>query len=242
MIKDLNEFLVGIVVGARFRANFSIEDQLGRIVDQILYSEGSFFDPTVFPTVRSSTNAKTLICEETQDQLRIDNSNFILEITIGEKFLAKDCKDILHHYEKQIINGVMKSFAIKEIVRMGYIKRYIFGMKELAKTFVDKTIGKTLGGINDINLSFSKKFPVDEALVKKSVHDYDNAIFNIIKKADREEIFMAIDYQKYFDPFLPTASEIKYASFIEKAEAFNQKNYLPWLISNYIEEKNESKG
>ena len=109
-------------------------------------------------------------------------------------------------------------------------------MEELAKKFVDKTIGQTLGGINDINLSFSKRLPVNEALVKQYVNDYDNAIFNVIKKADLNEIFMSIDYQRYYEPFLESSSQIQFDEFISQADGFTQKKYLAWLNSNYIED------
>ena len=36
MIEKTNDYLIGIALGIRFRANFSIEDQLGKIVDTIL--------------------------------------------------------------------------------------------------------------------------------------------------------------------------------------------------------------
>jgi hypothetical protein len=138
-------------------------------------------------------------------------------------------------FEEQLVNGIMKNFKIKEIVRIGYIKRYVYQMEELANTFVNKTIGSTLGGINDINLSFSKKFTTPEGLVKQDVHDYDNAIFNIIKKSDLNEIFMAIDYQCYYLPFLNDISELKVKPFFDRAESFSSGNYLNWLNKNYLE-------
>ena len=235
MIENLDSYLIGIAIGIRFRANFSIEDQLGQIVDRILYSRDSFFSPEVFPVARGGVGRKILINTETEDKLSIDNSNIILELQLGDKFKAHQLDDIHKHFEEDIIKGVMKSFSIKEIMRLGYITRYVFPIEALAKTFVDKTIGQTLGGVNDINLMFSKKLPADEGLVKAAVTDYNNAIFNIIKKADRNEIFMSVDYQSFFDPFLPGAAEIKFSPFISRAQSFNNRRYLPWLNSNYIE-------
>jgi hypothetical protein len=237
MIASLNDFLIGIALGVRFRANFSVEDQLGKIVDTILYSKGAFFNPSIFPQVSSMVGSKALVNPKTNDNLRIDNSNFILELFLTKEgsFSIKDLQKIQVQFEDQIINRVMRSFALTQIVRIGYVKRYLFPLEELAKLFVDKTIGKTLGGVNDINLSFSKKLAVGESLVKQGVNDYQNAIFNIIKKADLQEIFMAVDFQHLYDPFLESSAEIQFGSFIEQAERFNSNNYLPWLNSNYME-------
>lgn len=236
MIDKLENSLTGIAVGIRFRANFSIEDQIGRIVDDILYSDDAYFSPKVFPMAKSGVGKKILCNESTDDSLMIDNSNIILEIQYDGQFTPTDNSEILGHFNSDIIQGIMRKFSICEIIRIGYIKRYVFKMEDLAKKFVDKTIGKTLGGINDINLSFSKKLPLEEALVKREVNDYDNAIFNVIKKANLNEIFMSIDYQRYYDPFLRSSSEIEFNSFIKQADTFNQNIYLPWLKSNYIEE------
>jgi len=238
-IKNLDEFLFGISIGVRFRANFAIEDRLGEIVDTILYSENSFFSPSVFPEVVSGIdNRKILKNEKTGDLLHIDNSNLVLEVFFQSAegvFEQKSFSRIIEAFNKQIIAGVMREFKIKEIARIGYIRKYLFKIEDLARAFVGKTIGNSLGGINDIDLRFSKKIPSAEGTVKQNVNDYFNAIFNVIKKANRDEIYMSVDFQKFFDPFLPSYSEIDLLKFVEEATSFNQKSYLPWLNSNFVE-------
>ena len=240
MITKLDEYLTGIALGFRFRANFSIEDQLGKIIDTILYSKDSFFSPKVFPNVRNLVGSKILFDEISQDKLHMDNSNIILEINFDGNFTfqRKDLSKILNEFNRQIIKGIVKNYSIKEAVRIGYIRRYLFDIDSLANSFVKKTIGSTLEGVNDINLSFSKRIPVTESLTKRDVNDYDNAIFNIIKKAEMDEIFMSVDFQSYFDPFLPLAHNLDFDNFIKKANGFNSNKYLTWLNSNYVEENN----
>ena len=69
--------------------------------------------------------------------------------------------------------------------------------------------------------------------------DYDNAIFTVVKKTNLNEIFMAVDYQSFYDPFLPSSDEINFKSFIDKASTFNSKKYLAWLNENYMDVSNE---
>lgn len=233
-IKRLDDYLISIAIGIRYRANFSIEDQLGKIIDKILYSKNSFFNPTIFPFVQNNVNEKKLINEKTQDYLTINNSNIILEIFLGETFKITDIEEIVEKFEQQIIKGILKEFNITQIVRAGLIKRYVFNIEDLAKTFIDKTIGGTFEGINDINLSFSKKFPVKDALREKEIFDYDNVIFNIIKKSDLNELYTSIDYQKYFLPYLNNANKIEFKDFYTKVNEFNDNNYLSWLNTNYL--------
>lgn len=237
MIEDLNEYLLGIAIGVRFRPNFSIEDQLGIIADTILYSDNSFFGPTVFPKATPLATSKVLSNETSTDRLVIDHSNVLLEIYFGEgaHFNKEELQDILDNFNDQIIKNILGGFHIREIQRLGYVRRYLFEIETLASNFVEKTIGSTLAGVNDINLNFSKKLATQEALIKEGVADYDNAIFTIIKKAGIDEIFMAIDYQSYYDPFLPMSGVIQFKPFIDKATRFNSTTYRKWLNENYME-------
>lgn len=237
MIERLEDYLVGVAIGIRFRANFSIEDQLGQIVDTILYSENSYFNPKVFPQAGGAVGQKALLNQTTDDQMRIDNSNFVLEVNFGhpDGFKNSDYPMVLSKFNEQIIRGVMTTFGIQQILRSGLVRKYIFPIHDLAQRFVDKTIGRTLEGVNDINLQFSKKMPVPEAFVKRDVNDWSNAIFNIIKRADADEIFMSIDFQLYYSPPLEKAPQIDFSPFIRAAEAFNTEKYLPWLNTNYVE-------
>jgi hypothetical protein len=238
MIEDLEKYLIGIALGIRFRANFSIEDNLGKIVDEILYSDKAYFTSSFFPLVENSFGLRNLINPDTEDQIKLDNSNVVLEINFeNSKFKKDDLDLILKKFNIQIIQGVLKQFQIKEIRRIGFVKRYRFDIPELVDNFICKTVGETLGGINDINLHFSKKIPLEEALVKKNVDDYDNVIFHIIKKTDENDMLMSVDYQSFFEPFLPNSAMIQFSRFTEKVDRYNSTKYLEWLNSNYLEKE-----
>ncbi len=237
MTGDLDRFMIGIVIGIRFRANFSIEDQLGNIADRILYSKDSFFNNTMFPQVYSRAGEKVLINEKTGDVLRINNSNIVLELSFSEN-ATNDLNAINEAFNRDIVNGILNDFKITQIHRVGYVKRYIFDIEGLSKFFIDKTIGESLKGVNDINLRFSKKHPIQDAFVKKGVNDHFNVIYNLIKRADREELFVSIDFQKYFDPFLEKSSQLKFNAFLNRIKSHNAKEYLYWLEES-IGDKNE---
>jgi imidazole glycerol phosphate synthase subunit HisF len=233
MIENLNDYLVSIAIGIRFRANFAIEDKLGSIVQLILHTRNSLFNPEIFPVVLSDGGEKRLMNEKTGDYLRVNNSNIVLEMNLEEQTKLDDIPEINKRFNQDIVNGIMKEFNITQINRVGYIKKYLFKIEELSKVFIKKTIGGTLEGVNDINLRFSKKFPIEEALARKGVNDYHNVIYNIIKIAGKDEIFMSVDYQRYYDPFLDSVSGLKFLGFVDKMERYNSKNYLEWLNKYY---------
>lgn len=232
MIDELARFVTGITIGIRFRANFSLEDKLGNIIDQILYSKDSFFDPEFFPEVLSLVNGKQLINRETNDSLLINNSNIILEVKFKE-YELDILEEIHEHFNKDIIRGIMKEYKITQINRIGYITGYLFTIKNLAKNFLDKTIGKTLEGVNDINLRFSKRLPIPESLMQKDINDYHNVIFNIIKKSETEDLLISTDFQRYYDPFLESYSQIEFDNFIKGVYSYNQKSFVDWIVNNY---------
>lgn len=233
MLSNLQDYLIGIAIGIRFRANFTIEDQLGNIVDKILYSKNSYFNPQMFPMVLSRVNEKILTKEETGDTLRINTSNIILELNYSDKIKPSDIDEINKRFNSDIVDGIMKDYRVTQINRIGYIKKYLFDIKDFSKLFLDRTIGNTFPGINDINLRFSKKYSEIEALAVKDINDYYNVIFNIIKTIDKEELYISVDYQKFFDPFLESPSQMKFLKFVERIEKFNSHDYTNWLNEYY---------
>lgn len=233
-IKNIDEHLLGICIGIRYRANFAIGDSLGAIVDKILYDKKAFFGPKIFPLVRNNSSEKILFNDKNNDKLTINNSNIVLDLYFDGSFKITDLNAILENFNEIFIEGIMKHYKITEINRIGIIKRYLFKDESLANSFLSKTIGQTIDGINDINLRFSKKFPTPDAMVQKEIFDYHNAIFNIIKHADQKELYMSIDYQKYFDPFLTTSTEMKFKEFAKVVDNFTGTNYLTWINKNYL--------
>ena len=146
MIKNVYEHLDSVAIGVRFRANFSIEDQFGNILDEILYSKDSFFNPTFFPAVHSNVNEKILYNPDTMNTITINASNIIVDLRTVEnkdKFLT----DFHQHFKKDIINGIMKKYKITQIIRIGYINRYIFEKEKTVKYFLIKQLAKLWKGL-----------------------------------------------------------------------------------------------
>lgn len=238
---DLKGALISIAIGIRFRANFSIEDKLGNIVDEILFSKDAFFNPGYFPMIHSGINEKTLANKDTGNTLTINSSNIVLEVNLESENRDSELSGIQESFKREIVAGIMKKNKITQINRIGYINRYLFSSEKLATNFLDKSIGNTISGINDINLRFSKKLMVEESLVKQDINDYHNAIYNIVKKSDKNELFVSIDFQRYYDPFLGDSSLIEYDNFLQKVEGYNSKDFLEWLNNNYGDKTNEVK-
>lgn len=232
MIEDVNKYLVGLVIAIRFGPKFSVEDNLGKIVDSILYSKDAYFNPTMFPRVLSD-GEKRLYNESSSDSLRVNARGIILEIYFEGQKKVDDIPEILDRFHRDIVTGILKEFKINRIARLGFIRKYRFCDEELSKTFVSKVIGSTLDGVNDLNLRFAKKYMTQEAMTKKGVNDYNNVIYSITKKIDSDDLLISVDYQSYYDPPLETASQIDFPVFLKRVETYNSENFLKWFNSFY---------
>lgn len=242
LINKVSDYLASFAIGIRFRANFSIEDQLGRIVDDILYTNKSYFGPEFFPLVEGRINYKRLFSHEGDKSLVINNSNIVIEIFFSKNDQNDNLiSDVREHFNNDIILGVMKTYGVTQINRIGYINRYIFNDKNVSKAFLDKTMGHKLDGVNDTNLRFSKKYPLSESLVKKDVNDYDNAIFNLVKQSDKHELEVSIDYQRFYSPMLELSAQIETKEFYKSVDTFNNETFKKWFNESYGESNAKTK-
>jgi len=239
MITNLVENLIGVAIGIRYRPNFTIEDSLGKIIDNILYSRDSFFNPEMFPDVLTNHSEKILVNKEMGHSLRVNNSDIILELGFIENISEDYIKKVNSKFKEQIIDQILKEFKITQINRIGHIRKYLFTEKDFSKLFLKKTLGDYFPDINDISLRFSKKLPKQMSLIKDGVNDYINVIYQIVKKADRNELFISTDYQLYYLPYLERASQIEYEQFINGLEGYNKGEYLNWINDYYGGSSNE---
>lgn len=236
-ISKMSDHLASFAIGIRFRANFSIEDQLGRIVDDILYSKNAYFGPHFFPLVEGRINYKRLFAHDSPSYFEINNSNIVLDIHFSDEDKnEKIVNDVRAHFNSDIILGVMKKYGVTQINRIGYINRYVFDEKNLSKLFLDRTMGDKLGGVNDTNLRFSKRYALPESMTKKDVYDYDNVIFNIVKQNNRDELFASTDYQRLYSPFLEISDQLEFPSFVTSVDSYNEGSFKKWFNESYGEQ------
>lgn len=233
MISEIKSYLVGFAIGIRFRQNFALQDKFGEIADNILYAKDSYFNPAIFPEIDVNPIMTKLIDRATGNYLTINTNNIILEIDFASKITLSEVELVTKRFQSDIIEGVLGKYNVTGINRVGYINKYIFTIEELSKVFIDKTIGGTLEGINEINLRFSKKLTIQESMIKKNVNDYCNVIYNIIKKADKKETFISVDFQKMYDPMLDRVNQLDFLKFLDSVQDYNSVKYLKWLNAYY---------
>tara|TARA_Y100001937_G_C7082106_1_gene313511 strand:- start:477 stop:1187 length:711 start_codon:yes stop_codon:yes gene_type:complete len=235
---DIAEHLISISLGVRFRANFIIDDELGAIVDHLLYQKGSFFTPERFPKVRNKLNEKALINDQTNDYLLINNSNIILNYGVANRLDDPiSIEYLIGAFEEGVIEGVLGEYKISQMNRLGYIRRYSFSEAAFVRNFIGDRISIVDPEADSLNLTYSKRLPLTEALARKSVNDYSNVILNFNKPPEADSLTLSVDYQRYFDPFVEYVDQLRFEEFISDAHKYNE-NRIPPLLA--VESKNES--
>lgn len=226
-INNLQNKIIGITIGIRFARSFRIPDISGDIIDNILYSESTPFGTKYFPKVQeNSSREKTLYNEVTSEYLRINTDDLILGIKINNDF-QKQYDWLRIRVLNYFKDTLFLKYKIQNIRRVGVIFYHKTSkMKELNEA-VSLITGKQLDKIENLNISFSKKLPTDEALYRKNVSDYRNIIYNFNEVT--ESIHATLDYQYYYEPPIEDLRECFVDNFFNDAKTFLENKYYKWL-------------
>lgn len=220
--------LTKFAFGIRFTKGFHVEDQLGSIVDEILYSENSVFNENIFPEIQRGDGIRRLVNRTTNNNLTISVRDFIFEYSIVNDF-NHEFNKYLNEYDKTILKKIFDGFKIKNIARFGFI---VFAELDKEDTLLEsvKTLINQQYEINaqeslSIRFNIVKKKPFK--IGTEVTEDFDNTIITYNRSQQDNNITFAVDYQKYFNPVLDVMREapISYVDFCKKCLDNFRKNY-----------------
>lgn len=234
MIENLDKCKVGYVFGVRYKRTFMIADNLGAITDEILQSKKSKLKASLLPYIQHINRDEDVLMDINnglpENRLTINTSNIILDVQNMDKIPYKLGKEA---FKETILDKIMYEYKIGSINRMGLISRYMINDSDIIKKFMDGTVGRGLTDVNDINLQFSKRLPVTESIIKEGVDDYQNAIVNIIKKNEKDELFVSVDFQRYYSPMLERATLIDFEKLIKDSDVYINNQIVAFLNNTY---------
>lgn len=231
--------LSGLSIGMRFRSNYGLDDKIGEILDNILFSKKTYFNPDVFPYTSKGPGDNKLYNLETKDYLQITSNDIILDINFSEyNGFAKDqMNEIISEYESSILKSIKDIYAVKDIFRLGIIKKHLFNNDQFNKKVFTSNMIDDVSGVDEYSISFQKRMPKIESLTNKEINDYRNAIFNAKKKPGSDGLIVTIDYQNYFDPTITDISDLEYRTFISDADKYYNSSFKNWVDTKIVGEK-----
>lgn len=204
--------IIGFALGIKVVKSFSIEDKLGAIIDEILYSENSEFNEKMFTEVRENHNVKILTDPSGNNKFTINPSDFVLEYNVKRDFELEFDK-YLNCYSKLITKKIFTQFNIKNISRFGFVinaeldenDNLLNDVSVLIKNEYNDTTEKVEN--NTISLRFNLLTKKPLKIGSSVTEDFDNQIITYNKTDKLNPLVLSVDYQKYFKPELETIND-----------------------------------
>jgi len=218
--------LTGFVLGIRINKSFFIEDKLGAIIDDILYSENSELNNRLFNEISSNATGKVVYNAHTGNKLTVSAQDIIFEYNIEKDFDIEFDK-YLKNFNLIILKKVFGDYQVKNIHRFGFVIKAELSKSDTLIGDISKVIKSHYSGDED---SFTLRFNMTtkKPITIKGIitEDYDNEIITYDKVNQKSPTYFSADYQKYFKPELALIKDatIPFDTFCKNSlQSFKQK-------------------
>jgi hypothetical protein len=177
-MKELKEYLSGIVIGVRYRNNYSIEDHLGSIADELLYSnKKGLLNCITFPVRTTKPSIQTSLYNQiTGDSLLINMNNIILDINFSDIIPKDKSADLIEEFFKALTEKIYSIIKIHDIRMVGLVYKYIINDETSTKAVKNTFKDITFEDASSVTVNFSKKKILSKSKIKKGLNDYENII------------------------------------------------------------------
>lgn len=219
--------ITGFALGIRTVRSFSVEDRLGAIIDEILYSDNSEFNERMFPEVRENHNTKLLFDPVRNNKFTVTPQDFVLEYNVLNDF-DSEFEKYLKGFILTITQKVFKEFKIKNISRFGFIIKSELTEKDSFLKEIATVIEKHKGVDDSLSLRFNVITKKPLKIEKIITEDYDNEIVTYDKPNTSSPMSLSVDFQKYYKPELNIIEDAvpSFENFCRNTLAIYKKTYL----------------
>lgn len=219
-----------IAFGVRYEPQLKLLDRLGTVMDEILRTDGTPFGGERFPLSETLPMQYRLLNPDNNSELLINSQDTILQVPLGTRDATRVI-ELGEDFQEFVLEPLRKQGNVRNIARYGALLQF---KEDKGTTFVNPPIAHYLSSdfpkANTLGMRFSRRLAVEEALAKKRVDDYRNAIYTV----DQNEsggVRFSIDYQAYFQPFLDAGewSDRPFSSFVTKGVEYVEGEFQRWL-------------
>lgn len=195
----MSQKIINVTCGIRFDRRFKHFDNIGSIVDMIVY-DNKHFNKEMFSRIGNEGDYVTTIVGNKPDEyIKITPSDIIMSFT----FDNFDENDMKWYYNalKFIIEKATVEHNINNFSRFGIVYKVEFENENDFQKVVDSYFNTDLISPSELRFSFRKK--IKDSLIKKNMNDYYNVIIQSKKENDFEgnkKTVLFYDFQRYFNP------------------------------------------
>lgn len=218
-----------IAFGIRFSPRYEMLDNLGNVIDRILRSDGSPFNEKVFPYSDRDLRQHSLINPDTNDEIRLTDSDIILQKTIETREMS-EVERVAKDYENYILNHINSVVKLKNIIRYGVLFRLDECSNVIKEPPAEHFLKQDFNDVNSLSLRFTRRLPVEEALARRDVDDYRNIIFTV-KQTEEGKIQIWVDYQEFYIPLLGNRefNDKPFSKFVSRGIHYFYGEFQNWL-------------
>ena len=218
-----------IAFGVRYEPQYAVMDRVGGVIDAVLRASNTPFGPKVFPLCQSAPSEYLLINPETNDSLKINQRDTILQLSFSTREL-NHIEEIAVQFSQFVLKPLKEKCRVRNISRYGvlcYLAECSSSMKNLP---VEHYLSKDFSNVQTLSLRFTRRLPSIEAVVKKKVSDYRNVIYTI-NQDDKEKVNISVDFQEYFEPVLDENDWTKkpFEKFVKNGLEYIEGEFEQWF-------------
>ena len=218
-----------IVFGLRYEPKYAIMDQVGSVIDAVLREEYTPFGPKTFPLCQSSSMEHKLYNTDTHDSLRITQSDTILQLGIASRDFSR-INARADDFDKFIIEPLKEDCRLNHIERFGFVCRLAECGADMKTQPIVHYLQQDFPSARNLTMRFTRRLPSTDAVVKKAVGDYRNAIYTL-EQDEEGNVRVSIDYQEYFKPSLDSDDWKKksFPDFISRGLEYFDGEFGRWF-------------
>jgi len=227
-IKSLSpSTITRVSFGVRYEPQFRLMDEVGAVTDAVLRTKGTPFGPDVFTNALSNATERALVNEEGA-LLRLTHTDAILQMPLSTRNMDR-IRDLGEDFDRYVLRPLSEIARISGIARYGVLLNFD-KVRHLKDRPTVHYLGKEFPDANSLAMRFTRRLPVDEALFRKDVDDYRNAIYTL-NEDNEGSVGMSIDYQEYFRPALDAKvwADKPFDKFINRGIAYFENDFQRWF-------------
>jgi hypothetical protein len=218
-----------LALGVRYEPQYRVRDYMGTLIDAILHAASSPFSPTVFPYTEANPIGQDLFNPETENTLKVNQSDTVLEFNLGTTDL-QTVSNLGKDFQTYVLEPLHKICGVSRIARYGVLVRFneksTSGLQRPTVRYKDPDLPVP----KDFGVRFSHRLPTNEGYFRKNVSDYRNVIYSLFESA-AGQISLSLDYQEYFIPMLEASewSSHPFPSFVDEGIHYHRTTFTKWI-------------
>ena len=219
-----------LAFGVRYDTQFKLLDRIGEVIEEILQADGTPFGPDRFTLSDSAIYQYRLMNEKGDNWLTINTQDTILQLPMKTKNESQ-VDDWASDFQEYVLGPLRKIGGVRNIVRYGVLFRF---KEEDASSLENPPVKRYLStefpSANSLAMHFNRRLAMDEALVKKRVNDFRNAIYRVVQ-SESGNVQVSIDYQQYFKPSLDVGEwdDRPFPDFVRQGTRYVHGEFHEWF-------------